>query len=132
LHSRVELLARGDGGAEEHHEHDDEEQGWQRVDEIDKPHHEVVYPASEPAGDGAVYQADGQGRSCAHNADGQGDACAVNEATQHIPAQEVGTQPVLLPWSRVVLEQVPIGVAFGGQQRRKGSHHCQEEDNTQA
>ncbi len=46
--------------AEEHHEHDDEEDERQRVEDLDEPHHDIVDATAQIAGNRAIDDADHQ------------------------------------------------------------------------
>ena len=75
--------------AEDREQKDHDEDERYRVEDVDEPHHDVVDPAADVAGDRAVGDADHERHGGRDDADDERDARAPEDARQHVAAEFV-------------------------------------------
>ena len=80
--------------AEDCHQHQRQQQAWQRQHDVDDTHDDVINDAAEVTGNQAEYNAHDQRQHNNETADQQRQARAVHQTRQHVAAHVIGTQQV--------------------------------------
>ena len=82
----------GDVGAEHRDQHEQQQEGGERLERLGDAHQHVVDPAAEIAGEGTDQDADADGDGGRDAADQQGDAGAVEDLGGDVAAARVGAE----------------------------------------
>ena len=81
---------------EEHHQHDDEEDEGQRIENVDDAHHHLVRPAAGKSRDGAIDDTDHHRHEACQKADGQRHAAGGQRAGEQVTSGIVGAEEEVL------------------------------------
>ena len=142
-----------EGLVENDTQQDNHEKIWQRVDDIDDPHHDKIHFSTGVSGDGAVQNADDQNQKTGKQADCQRDSGAVDDTDKVVAAHLVGAKDMwehfaafchvsllhrgIMKWGEVFGTHVPhsvhrddlvIGVGHYGWKNKNGEHDDDQDD----
>src|SRR5205823_6549685 len=101
-----------------------QQQGRDGVEDVNEPHHEVIHPPSEIAGQGAEYNADSERQQYGDHTYSQGNARTHQQPGKYIAAIAVGAKikgavnEVVLPYVFLLADSV-CSCIISRQKRRK-------------